>query len=873
VPSMFDHLAWLLLIVGGLRSPGMGPGPVQPETYRSASGEWSLEVDPTSRFGAGPGNYRMLRAGKPAWIKHIPFTLRGVSIDERGYAAGHAYDQGWTGRPDGNFVLAVLSPTGEVLGQHAWPMRMSPAIHGSPQPWVRESILDPQRGTVVFRTETSSRQDSFEEWCIVDLPTGRLVDRYRPDERTGLVALRGASIIDMLPIDKTPLYAVCWRMSIDPGDSSAKDLCITALGPEGRPVASLELPKELDVVGRPGRNLWQEMWWHGNLLPVDREAGFAVWLPRSAVRVDYGIKQLPGESEWLIEELERRPYEPPEKPLATDPPSEPIELHLVERVELVGKQRSQPGALRDLVALGFDGQGGFQAVRCDDSDRFVFTNLLLDERGEVLFERPIAPFGEKQFRPHTWQSLGAGRWLVTAYPSDAEGAAVILVESSGDFSPCRVADFDFNQLRKAWATPDGGLTVLGTRGGSGFGTWSMAVAQYDAAGARRWLTTLGGSEERGPLSEVDGLCVSPSGLVVVVDEYDGVLGLIQPDGELAATLKLAELWDHAPHLVEDIRPDGNEGFLVVENRDAPVVRRIGLDGRIRSSFAPLHPNGSKDAWLARNVQRAPDGRLWTFDFRSLLRLGDDGVADLVLGTPRDSAYLDYPSTGYVDPLGRIALLDGPTRALHVFDRSGALLHTAAPRAGDFEGNAEEHDVVGSFDGSHFIVSSALAGGWLAFDGSGTRVGEVDLGIKKRVLSPVIAFAPGGSFWACGFEDDDAAVLRDRELQELARIDRRSDRRWFEDLSGLAVAPSGGVAVLGRRHCARLVRPPREADRTPRALLHCVESRDRLHRRVDRSRVLLGTRHLAGLDPRQGDQALHPTSGVERRSERSSRRVP
>jgi hypothetical protein len=785
---MLPQLAGLVLAAVAYRAPAQGTPPLQPATYQSPTGEWALEVDPTSRFGAGPATCRMLRDGKPVWIKHVAFTLRGVSIDERGYAAGHAYDQGWTGRPDGNFVLVVLSPSGEIVGQHAWPLHMGRELHGSAKPWVRESILDAARGAVVFRTETSEGQDSFEEWIVLELEGGRLLDRYRPDERAQVARLRGAQVIDMLPIPKTPLHVVSWRTSIDPDDSSAKDLCIAALDPDGKPVATLALPKALDVASRSGRNLWQEMWRRGNLLPVEHDEGFAVWLPNSALRVDYGVKQLPGDSQWMIEELDRTPYEPPEEPLATDPPNEPIELRLLERVQLLGKQRPEPGAIRDIVALGFDGRGGFQAIRCDDSDRFVFTNLLLDERGEVRLERPIAPFG----RPHKWQSLGAGRWLVTAY-GDADRTPAIVVESTGELSPCRVADSDFSKLREVLATPDGGLVVLGTRAGIGY-SWSSAVARYDAAGTRLWLTILGRSEDRDPLSDADGLCVCPSGLVVAVDEFHGVVGVIEPDGDFVATLKLAELWDHAPH-VEDIQPDGNEGFLVVENRNSPVVRRVGLDGRIRSSFVPRHPDGSKDAWLARNVRRAPDGRLWTFDFRSLLRLSDDGTADLVLGQSRDSEYLDYPSTGFVDPLGCIAMLDGPTRVLHVFDRSGSLLHTAAPRPGDFEGNSDELDVSGSFAGDHFIKSTALAGGWLAFDGEGKRLGETDLGTGRRDFSSVVSFAPSNSFWVCGYEDNEAAILRDRELQELGRIDRRDDRRWFEDLEGLAVAPSGSVAVL------------------------------------------------------------------------------
>lgn len=140
---MLVLVALILLALSASRSTGLG-APLQPETYRSPSGEWSLEVDPSSRCGAGAGNYLMTRAGEPIWAKRLEFTLRAVRIDEHGYAAGYAYDRGWNGvAPNGNFVLAVLSPSGEVLGQHAWPTQVGWGIHSSPEPWVRESILDP----------------------------------------------------------------------------------------------------------------------------------------------------------------------------------------------------------------------------------------------------------------------------------------------------------------------------------------------------------------------------------------------------------------------------------------------------------------------------------------------------------------------------------------------------------------------------------------------------------------------------------------------------------------------------------------------------------------------------------------------------------
>ena len=60
-----------------------GPPPVlNPKAYSSPSGEFELEVDPSTMHGQGEGTYRLMRQGKEVWSGKRPFTLweAGVTL-------------------------------------------------------------------------------------------------------------------------------------------------------------------------------------------------------------------------------------------------------------------------------------------------------------------------------------------------------------------------------------------------------------------------------------------------------------------------------------------------------------------------------------------------------------------------------------------------------------------------------------------------------------------------------------------------------------------------------------------------------------------------------------------------------------------------
>src|SRR5688572_8964421 len=73
----------------GADSPGPGGPPIlQPASYVSPSGSWTLRVDPTDPKGEGPCRYELTRLGARVADSELPFTLSNAAIDDRGYSAG-----------------------------------------------------------------------------------------------------------------------------------------------------------------------------------------------------------------------------------------------------------------------------------------------------------------------------------------------------------------------------------------------------------------------------------------------------------------------------------------------------------------------------------------------------------------------------------------------------------------------------------------------------------------------------------------------------------------------------------------------------------------------------------------------------------------
>lgn len=88
---------------------------LDPAEHRSPDGGYVLYLDPSARDGAGPARYRLSRHGEALWDAELPFTLRELAVTDAGFTAGYGFTRG--DRLDGEFLVAILDPRGEVVLQ------------------------------------------------------------------------------------------------------------------------------------------------------------------------------------------------------------------------------------------------------------------------------------------------------------------------------------------------------------------------------------------------------------------------------------------------------------------------------------------------------------------------------------------------------------------------------------------------------------------------------------------------------------------------------------------------------------------------------------------------------------------------------------
>ena len=88
--------------------------PLQPHTYTSPSGAWSLHVEPHDRDGFGEADYAFAHGEREVWRASEPFTLWNALVDDEGRVAGCGYTRS-SGAGEATRLVVVWSPAGELL--------------------------------------------------------------------------------------------------------------------------------------------------------------------------------------------------------------------------------------------------------------------------------------------------------------------------------------------------------------------------------------------------------------------------------------------------------------------------------------------------------------------------------------------------------------------------------------------------------------------------------------------------------------------------------------------------------------------------------------------------------------------------------------
>lgn len=795
---MLLALALLAWSSGLCVAPQFGQHPdLQPCKYKSPDGRWSLAVNPTHRDGSGPGEYVLAHDGKPVWSGEKPWTFWNAAVTDEGFVAGYSYSQGGLEMfAKGEFHVVILASDGTVKLDEAHAREPSRYEHGSPNPRANGLLLLPGSKRVVFRIADADLNRCSEEWWCFQLPDAKEVFRRRPRESFPSAALHSAatqkdeepslSLHAAQEVPGTALILIEWSLF----DYPSIGLAISLHDAELQCCWNALFPRELNDPdeGREERTS-RFAYEHGTLLPSPTAATFAIGLPHSQTCIRYVIDRETRPP--AVREGARDPWKIPQEEEGAGPRFEDLPLVSPKELESFDLQMATAaqGAVHDVCAFAVSAPDALRFVRHEEKTR-GYSLLRVDLKGSVLAEQPIELRGRlEDIAPQFWE-LGPSSWLATQSPYGEGGRsrAWRIDERGGVVTP--LEGFACDEIDAVAPLGENAFVALATRREKY--TMTKGLFAFDANGGESWHVWEDmNSDAPGALFSPEAIAVTTDRRVVVLDVIRHTLQYFRADGQFDRVLNLDRLIGKEAEYPSGLQPDIDGGLLVHDFNGTPPLHRLKLDGSLRSSLSPHFPDGRVVDGLTRNARVAPDGRLWATDGRSLLRMNEQGVVDLQVGTKADTDVLAAPSASTIDVFGRVLVQDQTTGAVHVFDGKGKRLFVCRPDPTDFK---DPDSVV--------HLSATRERGVLAEAGDGFDAPYVEFasdGTRKRKQS----FGDGLGNPVCSPRSDAVYVgkygegfvrLGDAKRPEV-RFERAPDGYWLEGSEEPAIGPDGSVAVV------------------------------------------------------------------------------
>ncbi len=771
-----------------------GPALLEPTTYTSSDGTWTLHVDPTARHGEGAGRYELKHAGKVAWSGSRPITLHDAVVTDEGIAAGYAYSDGVDGRENGTFHVVIFAPDGSTRLDESTRREGSQFMHTAPNPNASGLFLHADLGRFVVRVLDPDVNRAQEEWWEYELSTGKLLSKARPAATQPKDdALR--FIVAAHAVRGTPLTLVqWWRPDFSSRESTKLGTRFALLDPDRKPVWELVLPTDYNVpVSEDAQDaLMQEIWRDGAVLSVSEPRRFTLRVAAENVRAIFEVarEEPSGAAErWSVREIERSAYKPAAK--AKEQVPSPLALREIGVVALeLGRGRAS-GPVRDIDAFAFTSKGTLRFVRREEP-KGSFTCVDLDAQGAPTRETRVRPF-DHELVGHTeseregralWSALAGDSWLfsLSPYGPEARARAWRVDAASGDV--VELANFECPSIDAAAPLRKDGFAVLGTYHFKY--TQTDALIGFDAQGKKQWEVT--GGPPTDALFSPEDMTVLTDGTIAVLENITNRIQLFEPAGKLRTSLALEQLWKRKPRYPSDISADVDGNMLVHDFNGSPLLVRMKTSGEVLAGFDPARPDGQKLPDLARTAAVAPDGRIWATDRRTLQRLDDSGHVDLTLGDEVRADELTEPEGASIDARGRILIQDARTAAVHVFTSDGKPAFVCRPVANDVDDASSLDPPVASGSGGVFVNrGSGGAPRFVEFDATGKRIGLRDLPI-----SGLCAAAGSTCIWGRG---EGGLVRIDGEGKASAPIERLPDQRWIDGVEALAQHADGTLYAL------------------------------------------------------------------------------
>jgi hypothetical protein len=301
-----------LLALSAAHAQGGLPPILSPKTLVSPSGEYTLWVNPSEKYGVGEATYRLRHGNRVVWEGIRPYTLYEAAVTNDGTVGGYAYSYGLKGdngkHPEdgGDFEVVILAPT----GQTRLLQKTRRAVHSGPEfhyalPNVEGLIVDAANDRMIVRVMEERKEE--ETWWRYQLSTGRVQSRRappHPPERDGasyiLTAARAAT--------GTPLILMQWiRYGNERPMKTGARFALIDL--QGKPVWQLDLPHDYDISGgNEARNqLMDEIRAHGALLHTDQAGQFTLRFVAQKRRVTFAAAPEKA-GKWRVTEIHKEPY-------------------------------------------------------------------------------------------------------------------------------------------------------------------------------------------------------------------------------------------------------------------------------------------------------------------------------------------------------------------------------------------------------------------------------------------------------------------------------------------------------------------------------------------------------------------------------------
>lgn len=756
-----------------------GPPPIlDPASYSSPTGAYTLEVDPSAPDGSGAGRYVLRRGEEPVWQGERPWTFWEATVTDQGFAAGYAYTAGYRDmRVEGEYHAVILSPTGEVVLDEKVKRTQSRMMHSPPDPLGTGVFHHPDLDRVIFRIRDTDSNRASEEWWCFELPSAKELWRKRPkesfDEGSG-----ARFVLDARAVPGTPLTLVeSWRFDFSKREFGVHlallDADLKAVWQEVR-AHDCELPDEKEE-GRVHRKVRME----GTLLFESRAGHFALAVPASSEKLVYKATR-GGDGAWQAREVERSAHAyAPE--VAKQPELPKVRLDVVAEVRLDVQGRSDH-PIRDIRAFDFTKSGALRIVR-EDEPRGTFTFVTAAVTGAVESERSVTLTDLPPDVPVSWWAVGEGRWLVTVPSADYKNTekSWAVDEATGTVEVLEA--FECGLIDEVEGLPDGGFVALWTEQATY--TMTEILSAHDPDGLTRWGLRSGGKISDQTLLSPDGIAVTSDGKIAVVDPIQKRLRTFRSDGSFERVCDLKNVWEQGARYTSGVTADIDGGVIVHDSSGEPPLVRMHPDGTVRAKLQPTLPDGGAPKQLPYRIKVAPDGRVWTHDDERLLRLDEKGVVDQVLGVEAKPDLLAEPFKGVIDVFARALVQDKATGSVHVFDQGGERLFVCHPHSDEFRGVNSLGHLAATLDRGVIMQGSGV---YVFFNSQGEWQEARGLG-GALLFSPAsgLAYAAAYGGRVNFFGEDFAAPI--------GWVDRRPDNLWLCDIADHAVGPDGTLAVL------------------------------------------------------------------------------